>query len=126
MSMEIQTIETLLTLNGSPISFLSAEVSLPFLEELTAYTASYTDPATFFANYAGTYTPTSDTLRVGWSDAGWYDTLNFRITSFAISVTGTPLAPVPEPSTYGAMAGAAALGFAWWRRRSRARAGSAA
>jgi hypothetical protein len=43
-----------------------------------------------------------------WGNGGTFD--NFTLTASA----------VPEPSTYAALAGAAALGLAAWRRRQRA------
>jgi hypothetical protein len=44
---------------------------------------------------------------------------NFSVTSGA-----TAMVAVPEPSTYAACAGAAALGLAFWHRRRQARRAS--
>ena len=41
-------------------------------------------------------------------------------SNFQFSVTATELTAIPEPSTYAAIAGAAMLGLAAWRRRRRA------
>lgn len=41
-------------------------------------------------------------------------------SNFQFAVTATELTAIPEPSTYAAIAGAAMLGLAAWRRRRRA------
>lgn len=83
--------------------------------------SGYDQPSTVLLASAGTYSPnTGDThgLTVYSLSSGYAD---FSVTSFTISA-------IPEPSTYAALAGLGALGFAVWRRanRLRARAGEVA
>jgi autotransporter-associated beta strand protein len=60
----------------------------------------------------------SDALRI---DASQFNALNNANGLFWLSNSGTALtllySPVPEPSTVALLAGAGALGFAFWRRR---------
>lgn len=115
----IPTASALLTPDSTPISYLNMSVGgLTFLTQPADYSAAFTDPVIYFAERVGTYTPSWGSVSVGWNDGG--SAMSFTVTSFEISVSGSPIA-VPEPSTYAAMAGAAALGFAAWRRRRAAR-----
>jgi hypothetical protein len=55
-------------------------------------------------------------------DSSSYGNGSFYNASFSLpsfSVQATEVSAVPEPSTYAAIAGAAMLGFAAWRRRNR-------
>jgi hypothetical protein len=81
-----------------------------------AYPGTYTDPATFFQSYTGTYNTTAGATHYLdiYAPTGSPTHAYFTISSLTI-------AAVPEPSTYAAFAGAAALGLAFLRRRLLAR-----
>ena len=68
------------------------------------------DAATFTGSFATVSLPTL-TAGLTWDTSGLY-------SAGILSVTGTA---IPEPSTYAALAGLAALGLAAWRRRCRLR-----
>lgn len=79
-----------------------------------AFPGAYIDPVSFFSNASGSQTFSDGTISL--SVNGGAQSNSFNVTSFSIDLADAPVA-VPEPSTYAAMAGAGALGFAWWRRR---------
>lgn len=101
------------TLAGANIYYMEVSVDDAALPSWVMAPAG-TAPATYFGSYAGTYTGFSgsnDTVRI-------YDISNNLVGTFA--VTSVAIGAVPEPSTYAALAGLAALGFVAWRRRQRA------
>ena len=80
-----------------------------------AFPESHVNPSTYFAAYYGTYTGFSsadssnaDVINLDFNNHG--NSMQFNITSITIS-------GIPEPSTYGALLGVAALGLAEVRRR---------
>ncbi len=75
-------------------------------------TGTLPDPNSYFANHLGTYA-TSQTF------TGWIRTTDFDNAFFTINSLTIATSAVPEPSTYAAIAGAAMLGLAVWRRRRR-------
>lgn len=85
------------------ISFFGVINTLTF-----AFPGSYTDPLAYFTDYFGTYDVSSGTFSIGGSGAA----AAFTVTAISIGTSA-----VPEPSTYAAIFGACALGFAAWRRR---------
>lgn len=98
------------TLAGAAIYYIEVSIDDAALPSWTM-APSGTAPSTYFAGYAGTYT----------GFAGGLDTVTIRDTSDNLAgsfdVTSVAISAVPEPSTYAAMLGLAALGFAGWRRR---------
>jgi hypothetical protein len=71
----------------------------------------YVNPATYFSAYAGTYALNTGILKM--YDVGAGHNTTFTATSLTIGA-------VPEPSTYAALIGLAALGYAAycrWRRQ---------
>lgn len=101
------------TLSGTNISYLEVSVDDAALPSWTM-AGTGTAPSTYFAGYAGTYTGfsgTNDTVKM--NDVSGNSILSFTVTSVGITA-------VPEPSTYAALAGLAALGFVGWRRRKSA------
>lgn len=79
-------------------------VSLPFLNlQLTDFSSVYFGMAEFDTSPAGGEVPSA----------------TGRVTSLTLSTLPAGLQAVPEPSTYGLMAGAALLGAALFRRRFR-------
>lgn len=101
------------TLSGTAIYYLEVTVDDTALPSWTMAPTG-TAPSSYFASYVGTYT----------GFTGGDDTISIRDTSNAVvgsfAVTGVSISAVPEPSTYAALAGLAALGFVAWRRRQRA------
>lgn len=98
-------------LSGTALSWIEVNIVDTVLPSWTM-APSGTAPSTFFASYAGTYTgftPDDDYVAL-YSAADGQRLLYFEVTSLAISA-------VPEPSTYAALVGLAALGFVAWRRR---------
>lgn len=98
------------TLSGTGISYFTVSVDDTALPSWTM-APSGTAPSTYFAGYAGTYTGFSggtDLVKI-------YNTAGAEVVSF--NVTSVTISAVPEPSTYAAMLGLAALGFVGWRRR---------
>ena len=76
-----------------------------------ATSGSYVNPATYFSVYAGTYALNTGILKM--YDVGAGHNTTFTATSLTIGA-------VPEPSTYAALIGLAALGYAAycrWRRQ---------
>jgi len=73
------------------------------------------DPYTYFSAYLGTYTAASTT-----SNTFALDDVNFTQVGFTINSLTISAAAVPEPSTYAAIFGLLALGFAGWRKRRKA------
>ena len=78
-----------------------------------AFAQTHTQPNAYFSAYAGTYTATSGTVIL--HDQNFTIIGNFDATSVTISSASA----IPEPSTYAALAGAAVLGLAVWRRQRR-------
>lgn len=76
-----------------------------------AFPATYVNPNSYFATYNGTYSGFSTII------LEIENTSNFLIASF--SVTSLTISAIPEPSTYAAIFGAAALGFVAYRRRQK-------
>lgn len=93
------------TLAGAAIYYIEVSIDDAALPSWTM-APSGTAPSTYFAGYAGTYT----------GFAGGLDTVTIRDTSDNLAgsfdVTSVAISAVPEPSTYAAMLGLAALGFA--------------
>jgi hypothetical protein len=56
--------------------------------------------------------------------AGTVDAATMYADNFSVTSGATAMVAVPEPSTYAACAGAAALGLAFWHRRRQARRAS--
>jgi len=102
----------LTTLSGTSLSWMEVSIDDSVLPSWTM-AASGTAPATYFSGYTGTYTgftdANTDTVKL-YNAIGGGLILTFDVTSVAISA-------VPEPSTYAAALGLAALAFAGWRRR---------
>jgi len=69
---------------------------------------TYTAPNTFFTSYVGTYALTGGQIRIESADG---------FSVYATTSQLTIASAIPEPSTYAALFGAGALGFAVWRRR---------
>jgi hypothetical protein len=61
---------------------------------------------------------------IGLNTAGTVDAGTMYADNFSVTSGATAMAAVPEPSTYAAFAGAAALGLAFWHRRRQARRAS--
>jgi hypothetical protein len=106
-----------LTANGHALFSLSAyELGTGASIFPAPLPATYMAPTTFFTSYVGTYALTGGQIRIESADG------------FAVYATASQLtiaSAIPEPSTYAAIFGAAALGFAVWRRRRGAAAGGA-
>lgn len=73
---------------------------------LTSYATSYSD--------ASALTTAFDSFAINWA-TGTMNSGTFTLDSFSATVTA---APIPEPSTYAALAGVAALGLVIMRRRT--------
>jgi hypothetical protein len=73
---------------------------------LTSYATSYSD--------ASALTTAFDSFAINWA-TGTMNSGTFTLDSFSATVTA---APIPEPSTYAALAGVAALGLVILRRRT--------
>lgn len=98
------------TLAGTAISYMTVSIDDTALPSWTM-APSGTAPSSYFAGYAGTYTGFSG----GTDSVKIYNTASAEVGSF--NVTSVTISAVPEPSTYAAMLGLAALGFVGWRRR---------
>jgi len=101
------------TLSGTNIYYVEVTADDSVLPSWTM-AASGTSPTSYFAGYAGTYTGftgSDDTVKIR-------DTSNNLVVSF--DITSVAISAVPEPSTYAALLGLAALGFVGWRRRKSA------
>jgi hypothetical protein len=61
---------------------------------------------------------------IGLNTAGTVDAATMYADNFSVTSGTTAMVAVPEPSTYAACAGAAALGLAFWHRRRQARRAS--
>jgi hypothetical protein len=100
------------TLSGTNLSWIEVSIDDSALPSWTM-AISGTAPASYFSGYTGTYTgltgANADTVKL-YNASGGGLILDFNVTSVAISA-------VPEPSTYAAAFGLAALIFAGWRRR---------
>lgn len=102
-----------LTVNGSGVrvvTFYATYTGLTF----SGFTNTLPNPVTYLSNYLGTYSASS-TWNARVFDAT-FQNADFTVNSITIA------SAVPEPATYAVLAGAAALGLALWRRRSRPRA----
>lgn len=99
-----------LTATGLPVKFINFAASYTGLN-YTNITGTLPDPNAYFANYFDSYGASSTTT--GWIQAtGPMGSVNAFFTINSLTV-----AAIPEPSTYVALTGAVALGFAIWRRR---------
>jgi hypothetical protein len=99
------------TLAGTSLSRIEVEIEDSVLPSWTM-ASSGTAPSSYFAGYTGTYTgfTGTDTVKLYDGTMAADLILSFAVTSVAISA-------VPEPSTYAAVFGLAALAFAGRRRR---------
>lgn len=97
----------LTTPSGAPIGALQAYIDTSIVFSTPG---SYANPATAFTSVLGSYTPATDPVN---------NNLVISAGGFGqfLSITGFTITAIPEPSTYGAIFGAAALGFGLWRRR---------
>lgn len=99
------------TLSGTLLSYFNASGMSFTLSPANNFTGSYVDPTTYFGARPGVYSVTaSNPLRLYGAGAGGDLLASFTVNQLTISA-------VPEPSTYAAIAGAAMLGVAVWRRR---------
>ena len=121
----------LLAVNGTLT--LNATSDNPFTLDLTSLTSADVagDAANFHsaADYSFTFLTTTDGVSGFSSDAFTIDTSHFTnpfTGTWSVSLTNsghdltlnyTGASAIPEPSTYAALAGLAALGLAFWRRR---------
>jgi hypothetical protein len=97
----------LTTLSGTPLRGVGAQVDTAIS---FATPGSYTDPATSFASVLGTYAATGSIL------------LNTGTVGYDFTISGLTIAsPIPEPSTYAALLGMAALAWGIRRRHLAAR-----
>lgn len=97
-----------LSANGTAVTGIIAG-NLDFGQSYPAPQA-YTAPATYFSPFVGTHALNGGGYMTLYLSGG--PTVSFTATSLTISA-------VPEPSTYGVLAGAIALGVAAVRRRHR-------
>lgn len=104
----------LTTLAGTPLTHAIANMSLGGVNFAGA--ASYANPADYFAAYVGNYPAWGGTIGLY---GGGFDGASFQVTELSISNGGGGVTAIPEPSTYGALAGLGALGLVAWRRQKR-------
>ncbi|WP_438481144.1 PEP-CTERM sorting domain-containing protein [Oleiharenicola lentus] len=104
-----------LSVNGYDLERITISASFAGLVWDTS-AGTLPDPTFFFQNYVGTYAQVStDNARI--VDFNNFSPVNeATITIDTLTISYTPLSAVPEPSTYAAIAGMCALGFATWRR----------
>lgn len=102
----------LTTLAGTTLTHVIASMNLNG-PNFTA-PANYTNPADYFTAYVGDYPAWGGTVGLY---GGGFDGATFQVTNVSISNASA----IPEPSTYGALAGLGALGLAVWRRRKSGR-----
>ena len=99
-----------LTVNGYDVT--AFEIAGTFAEiDFPVGSDPESDIHAYFAPLAGTYSNTDTTSRLRLDGT---ENLNFMVDTMTISVSA-----VPEPTTYAALFGAAALGLAACRRRNR-------
>ena len=104
---------TTLSLFSSVDSFSSALGSI-----VTSTNSTWTSVTlSSFSVAAAANTPV--TFRLYGAPSGTTTSANWRVDDLSFSVSA--ISAIPEPSTYAALAGAAALGGAAWRRRRRPR-----
>lgn len=106
-----------LTLNGTgeKLYMVKMEGTFTGLEFDATQDGLPPDPYAFFSGFLGTYSAAST------SDAFVLDE-NYNDVYFTINSLTIAQAAVPEPSTYAAIFGLLALGFAGWRKRRKATA----
>lgn len=106
------------TLSGTPLSYFNAGGLSLSLSPGGAYTGSFVDPTTYFAARPGVYAVTSpNPLQLYGLGGGGSLLAGFTVNQLTISA-------IPEPSTSAAIAGAAMLGLAVWRRRRQSKPGA--
>ena len=97
------------TLNGAD-SVVHVEAVADYLTFSSSFLSGYVDPTTYFASYSGSNSVTG-TVSLYLLNADSF--LNFTVTNVSLS------SPIPEPSTYAALAGLGVLGSTAYRRRRR-------
>lgn len=106
------------TLFGTPISYFEASGVALTLSPAGGFTGAYVDPTAYFAARPGVYDLTASTpLRLYGSGGGANLLASFSLNQLTINA-------VPEPATYGAIAGIAMLSLAFWRRRRKTHTGA--
>lgn len=100
---------------GTTLTHVIASMNLEGIN--FAAPANYINPADYFAGYLGEYHAWGGTVGLY---GGGFDGATFQVTGVTISngVSNSATA-IPEPSTYAALLGLGALGFAAWRRGKR-------
>ena len=102
------------TLAGTTLTHAIASMNLAGID--FAMPATYTNPAEYFAPYAGGYHAWGGSVGLY---GGGFDGATFQVTGVSISNDLGNATAIPEPSTYAALLGLGALGLAAWRRRKR-------
>lgn len=97
-----------LTAAGVPVQWITFSANFTGLN-FSAITGTLPDANAYFAGLTGSYAASSSVQ--GWIHGTTGDAF-FTVNS--LSIAGSA---IPEPSTYAALTGLGALGFAFWRRR---------
>ncbi len=100
--------------NGTQMSYFNT--AFDFVTSAVA--PGYVDPNTALAPFAGSFPVTGTTYNyIQLLDMNGNETHAFTVTNVTLAAS-----PVPEPATYAALSGLAALGFVGYRRRRASRA----
>ena len=106
-----------LTATGKPVAFVYFWGDFTGLNFSNITGATLPNPNVYFAGFTASYSPTSAGF-FGWIRTTDFDQALFTVNSLSITQS---VSAVPEPATYAVLAGVAALGLAFWRRRNSAR-----
>lgn len=100
------------TLAGSTLTHAIASMNLAGID--FGRPEAYTNPASYFESYVGDYQAWGGSVGLYGGD---FDGATFQVTGVNIAQGISNTSAVPEPATYAALLGLAALGVTAWRRR---------